>query len=345
MTAARLRPIPCSAVMVAAALLSARGASAQTPTSEPRGDAGSSTSTSPAPGSAATAPTLADTLVGDARDDYVSGRELYATGDYAGALLRFESAYRSSADPRLLWNAAVCQKAMGHYVRAVALVRRYVDSASHLVTPEAARIAEAFVIAAEALTAHLDVVPNVPDAAVFLDGEPAGPTPLSPAYRIDVGVHDLSVTKSGFSAFTTKVTVTDSTDVHVRAWLSELPRDGRVAVHGRRGDTIAVDGRVVAGETWEGELPSGPHEIRVTAPGWRPFRADVVVEPGQTRTLDVRLDPEPRVARAGGAPAWAWIVGGTVVAAGAATAGYFLFKPAEPSAIPVQGSIATVRTP
>src|SRR5208283_2274641 len=66
-------------------------------------------------------PSLADTLAGEARQDYQTGKRLYESGDYRGALGKFESASRLSGDPRLLWNAAVCERAMQHYARAVAL--------------------------------------------------------------------------------------------------------------------------------------------------------------------------------------------------------------------------------
>jgi len=269
-------------------LLLAGQASAQTATPE-----APAASPSPAPGPAAP-PSLADALVGEAKEHLLAARALYGTGDYAGALIRFEAAYDASHDPRLLWNAAVCEKAMGHYTRAAALVRRYLDSGSPLVTPEAAQKARAFLAAAESET---DGVESASKESAAIPAAAPSPPPA---------------------------------------------HDGRVVVNARPGDAIAVDGRVVAGEAWQGTLASGPHSVRVTAPGHRAFQADVLVMDGQTRTLDVQLEAD-RVGA--GIPTWAWIVGGTVIAAGATTAGYFLFKPAEPSAIPMQGSIATVRTP
>jgi tetratricopeptide (TPR) repeat protein len=70
-------------------------------------------------------PPLAETLVGDAKQDYDAGKSLFEAGDYAGALSKFQSASRASGDPRLFWNQAVCERAMQHYARAIALVHRY----------------------------------------------------------------------------------------------------------------------------------------------------------------------------------------------------------------------------
>jgi PEGA domain len=332
----------------AATLLLGAAASAQTPTTDASAvSASSATPMSPAPGPAAqTPPSLADALAGAARDDYLAARALYEGRDYAGALLRFEAAYDASRDARLLWNAAVCQKAMGHYAKAMSLVRRYLDSGSPLITLTAARNARAFIDAAESRTARLDVVSNETDARVYFDGESVGSTPLRQAFPVDPGVHEVVVKKSGFADFSTPITVTGSADVRVQAPLGWLVRDGthegRIAIHARGGDAIAVDGRVVAGETWEGALPGGMHSVRVTAPGKRPFQGEALVSEGQTRTFDVKLEPDRGWA---GLPTWAWIVGGTALAAGATTAGYFLLKPAAESAAPMPGSIATVHAP
>jgi PEGA domain-containing protein len=332
-----MRSFRPSVLAAAAAFLLAGPASAQAPTTEAQG-----ASTAPISPAAPAPLSLADALVGAAKEDYQAGRLLYGNGDYAGALLRFVAGYDASQDPRLLWNAAVCEKAMGHYANAMALVRRYLDPGSPLVTPEAARNAHEFIAAAESRTARLDVVSNELDAMVYVDGKPMGSTPLQQAFPVDQGVHEVAVKKSGFAEFSTQITVTDSADVHVQAPLASMVHDGRVAVHARPGDAIAVDGRVVAGETWEGPLPSGAHSVRVTAPGSRPFETDVLVRDGTTRTLDVKLEPNRSGA---GVPTWVWLVGGTVLAAGATTAGYFLLKPADEAAIPTKGSIATVRGP
>jgi len=55
-------------------------------------------------------PSLADTLTGPAKDDYMAGRLLFGDHDYGGALVKFQSAYTQSKDARLLFNMAACEK-------------------------------------------------------------------------------------------------------------------------------------------------------------------------------------------------------------------------------------------
>ncbi|MDP9000397.1 MAG: tetratricopeptide repeat protein [Myxococcota bacterium] len=162
-------------------LLLEGSATAQTKTQVPTVSTASAAPMSPATGPVAPAPSLADTLVGAAKDDYLAARSLYESGDFARALARFEAAYDTSRDARLLWNAAVCQKAMEHYAKAMSLVRRYLDSGSPLVTEATARNAQAFIAAAESRTARLDVVSSESDAMVYVDGESVGSTPLRSA--------------------------------------------------------------------------------------------------------------------------------------------------------------------
>jgi hypothetical protein len=159
-----------------------------------------------------------------------------------------------------------------------------------------------------------------------------------------LGTHTLMVNKEGFAAYSTTLTVVSSADIHLTAVLVPIAHpEGRLAVHAGNKDTIAVDGSPVGVGAWTGVLPPGPHSVRVTEPDSSPFESEVVIEEHQTRSIDVTLRP---ARRAGGLPAWAWIAGGTVLAAGAITAGYFAFKPSEPQAATlIQPSIYTVHLP
>jgi hypothetical protein len=297
-------------------------------------------------------PALGDTLAGDAKEAYEAGRRLYESGDYPGALAKFQSASRASGDPRLLWNAAVCERAMQHYARAVVLVRRYLDSHSRLITPEAAHNAQLFLDAAEPLTARLDVQSNERDAMVFVDDEPLGGVPLGPGARIDAGTHRVTVKKRDFNDYTVVLTVTGSAEVHVTAPLGAIVHQGRVVVRAGGADIIAVDGVAVGVGTWRSPLPSGPHSIAVTAPGSRPFEWQIVVAENQTRAIDLNAVDVTTAASnrasapsSAGIPTWVWLVAGGVLAAGVITAGFVALKSPDPPTGPMEGSVGLVQLP
>jgi hypothetical protein len=291
-------------------------------------------------------PSLGDVLVGDAKHDYEAGKALYDGGDYAGALAKFESAARASGDPRLWWDAAACEAGMQHYARASRLMKRYLDSRSPLVGPDAAQTARGFLEETESRTARLDVASNEADAVVFIDDEPVGAAASPSGFRVDTGEHRVRVSKAGFSDYAATLAVASTADVLVTATLHPVvapvePR-ARLAVRAGRRDAIEVDGQLVGLQAWTGLLPVGPHRVRVLAQDSLPFESDVTLGDDESRTMDVTLRPAHRAA---GIPAWVWIAGSTVLAAGAITAGYFLFKPESEAASPMGGSLGMAQVP
>jgi hypothetical protein len=297
----------------------------------PRGTTGDSSVQGPEP-PRAPPPPISDLLTGDAKRDYESARLLYDNGDYAGAAVKFHSAYERSraenakweGDPRLLWNAASCEKSLHRYARAIALVRRYLDSRSPLVTPEGELAARAFLAAAEPLTAPVVIEANVPGALVYLDDELLGKTPLESSVRVDLGTHRLQVIKGDHTDYVETLSIGGSDEFRITAVLRPIARRGRLVVRAAPGDSIAIDGVLVGMGRVAMDVPSGVHSVRVTAPGSRPFDARVLVNERQARNLDVVLErPRPGDAL----PPWVWAAGGSVLTGILMTSGYFILKP------------------
>jgi hypothetical protein len=103
------------------------------------------------------------------------------------------------------------------------------------------------------------------------------------------------------------------------------------------GAVIAVDGKVVATGRFDASEAPGPHELRVTAPGMDPYKTEIDLREGETRTLEVSLEAEHHAA------VWPWIAGGGALAVGAIVGGYFLFKSSPEAAQPPSGSLGAVR--
>jgi hypothetical protein len=77
---------------------------------------------------------------------------------------------------------------------------------------------------------------------------------------------------------------------------------------------------------------TGGHQLVVTKPGFQTYSTEVFVADDQVRDVSVPLNAELKTS-------WvAWGVGTILVVAGGVVAGYFVFKPAEPS--PTSGSLA-----
>jgi hypothetical protein len=265
---------------------------------------------------------------------------LYGSGDYQGARRSFSRAYELSGDVRLLWNAAVCDQALRHYSKAIVLVRRYLASSSPLITPEAERKAREFLEAALPLTVAFRVE-SEPGAAVYLDDELVGTVPLDPDMRVDYGTHELLLKKKGFVDATESFTVTSAREFIVTLRLVPEVRRGRLVVRARGGDSISLDGRFVGLGGFDGQVAAGNHQLKVQAEGARAFESRVLVDPDQTRFLEVTLERMDR----GALPTWVWWAGGAAVVAGAGTAGYFLFKSSDAETGAPTGSMGNVQLP
>jgi PEGA domain len=218
----------CSAVVVSSALTWQSRALAEPPTAPPVVDAlateglPSGNSSSPESPSAPSPAPLSTVLEGNAKVDYDAGRLLYDSGDFAGALLKFQSAYQAAGDPRLLWNAAACERNLRHYANAILLVRRFLASNSPLITPDATSRARAFLDAAEPLTAPLEIESNQPNLQVYLDDQLLGSSELVSGTRVDLGTHRIVVEAPGFARYTETLTVTSSAALRVRAVLQPV---------------------------------------------------------------------------------------------------------------------------
>lgn len=281
---------------------------------------------------AASPPPIIELLTGEAKRDYESARLLYDNGDYAGASVKFYSAYERSraqnpkwqGDPRLLWNVASCERSLRRYARAIAFVHRYLESRSPLVTPEGERAARAFLAAAEPLTALLIIEANVPDALVYLDDHLLGRTPLDGGVRVDIGTHRLLVKKGEHTDYAETFAVGGAEELRITAVLRRVERTGHLIVRASPGDRIAFNGVLMGVGRAEAALPLGSHAVRVSAPGARTFEARVELTDRGTRTLDVVLEREPVAAEL---PAWVWAAGGSLATGLLMTGGYLLFKP------------------
>lgn len=305
------------ALLVVSSLLVAGAALAQKPDAKPIPPPPAPPPTVSASASASTPPAdapvpLADALTGDAKADYEAGRILFGDGDFAGALVKFTSAYDRSKDPRLSWNMAACEKSLRHYAKAAQLVRRYIAEGDARVSESDKADATRLLEVLDPLTAKLTVTASEAEADLSIDGEAAGTGRF--AQVVDLGMHHVVAHKDGFEDATQEVLVRDSMPLTVALKMKPIIHEGRLDVSAAEGATITLDGKVAAIGRFSGVLPSGGHTLRVTAPDKRPYQTELLVEDGKLRKVQVTLEDE----RKGGLPTWVWIGGGVLLAGGAA---------------------------
>jgi len=326
-----------SSSILAAVLLVSSASLAQPKNAKPTATPASTPAPAAAPAAAA-APAvkpLAESLTGTARAEYAAGKVLYMDGDYAGALVKYQVAYEASKDPRLLFNVAACEKALRHYAKVVKLLEDYKTKAGPMLSADDKKEADELLANLKPLVSPVRVTVSEPDADVYIDDQKIGTSPINESFLVDLGARKLTVRKAGFKDKTETVNASGAGEIAINVQLEKDVHEGLVIVRAGKGDTISIDGKVVGSDRWEGKLPSGGHSVRVTNEGKRAFTSEVLVNDAQTRTLEVTLEAE----KSGGVPAWVWVTGGVVVAAGAGVGGYFLFKGDTTQAQPVSGTI------
>jgi hypothetical protein len=276
-----------------------------------------------------TAPELSDTLTGLAKTEYDLGTILFRDDDFAGAIVKFKHAHELSGQVRLLWNIGVCEKSLRHYAKAIKMMERYQKDGGTALTEQHRRDAEDLLSALRPFVASLNLTVSVPDAVVSVDDEIIGTTPLPAGILIDIGLRKIRVHKQGFLDFVVTPDVVGATTVELTATLKEEVHAGRLVLVAGVNDAIAVDGTVIATGRFDGSLPSGGHNLRVSAPSMRAYQSDIIIEDDKTRTLSVTLEANPR-------STVPWLVGGGValLLAGGVVGGYFLFKPGTAPAVP-----------
>lgn len=315
---------------VLSSLLLVRPAPAEPPLKSPNPPAAAT----PAPETSDPAP-LSSSLTGAAKEAYEAGRQLYRADDYAGALLQFERAYDLASDVRLLWNVAVCEKNLHHYARARKTLERYqIEGGAHL-SEQARADAIALSKALSKFVSTLKISVSEPGASIFIDDQQVGTSPLSEPLLVDMGARRIRVSKKRFYDFVEQRVLIGETDTALDVKLTPEVHQGRLLIVAGKDDVIRLDGKVVGQGQWEGDVASGGHTLRVTAPGKKPYQSEVIVQDNSRRRIPITLEAEPR----GGVPTWLWVAGGAALVAGAGFgAGYLLFKSGE-APPPVAGNL------
>jgi hypothetical protein len=294
------------------------------------------------PADTATAPEplpLARALTGEARVAYDDAKLLLQNGDPAGAVAKFQRAYVLSGDARLLWNIAACEKALRHYASASEFVGRYLREGDATLSDEARRSALATQQALRAFFSEVKLLGLPAGARVSGDGVPVAVAPLVSPLRVDLGKRLLRVDLEGYETLSRALDVPGTTDLEVELALKPKSRTATLSVlTGEASAVIAIDGKVVGSARWQGNVPAGPHRVRVTARARKPYELSFELAAGSSRTLQIALVEER-------SSVWPWLVGAAAVSLAAGVGGYLLLKPDDMHVPAPRGELGNIQLP
>jgi len=234
---------------------------------------------------------LSQSLAGAAKADFEAAKLLANDRDFAGALIKFQSAYEASKDPRILWNVAFCQKNLRHYAKVVTTLKRYIAEGGALLSAGDKNDAQELIATIEPFTTRATIHVSQDGAQVFVDDELVGTSPLANALVLDIGERHLRIIKDGSRTYEKALIVGGGAELTVDVALEKEVHEGKLIVDAPPGAIIFVDDKQVAVGKAEQAVASGGHQLRVTAPGMRPYQTEINVQDRETRSLNVVLEP------------------------------------------------------
>jgi len=259
----------------------------------------------------------------EARQLFERGVELFSEENYPAALVAFQSSYELRESPVVLFNIAMCQRAIFRFPDAIDSFREYLRRWGEDVGRERRDEVEELVGEMNAQLLLLTVNVSVTGAEVLLDGELVGSAPLSEPLRLGPGEHVVEARAPGHDSARTELTVTGRGERAITLVPRPLHQTGRLRVTAdAEGAQLVVDGEEPQQLPTELELSEGAHTIEVTAPDHEARNLEIEIAIGETHNLEVHLEPsevepgiEP-VRRPWYATWWFWTAVGVVVTGG-----------------------------
>ena len=233
---------------------------------------------------------LSQTLTGTAKADFEAAKLLASDGDFAGALIKFQSAYDASKDPRLLWNIAFCHKNLRHYAKVTATLKQYIETGGTLLSASDRKEAQDLIAMIEPFTTRATLKVSPDGAQIFVDDEPVGTSPLPGPIVLDIGERRLRIAKDGLATYEKAVLVAGGPELTLTIALQREIHEGTLVVEAPVGASVSIDDRQVGVGRVEQKVASGGHQLRVSAPGMRPYQTEVVIQDRETRSLNVLLE-------------------------------------------------------
>ncbi|MBI4956038.1 MAG: PEGA domain-containing protein [Myxococcales bacterium] len=220
-----------------------------------------------------------------ARTHLAAARQAVAGRDYAAAAEHFAAAQARAPSAEALAGLGDAHYRLGHVVRAHEAYADLLRDHADVLAPAARRLATERKAELDGKTGQLSIRVNESGAAVTVDGELVGRSPVPALLRVLAGEHRVRVEKEGFAPDERRVTVPADGKLVLPVALEMTERRAPLEVRAR-GDApirVFVDGEDVGAAPYAGEVAWGTHEIAGRGEG-------LVIAP---RTLDVG-DASPR---------------------------------------------------
>lgn len=233
----------------------------------------------------APAPTVRDALSVDARSKFDEGSQLYKAARYAEARDAFFASYAMSGDARILYNVAVCEKALGRYASAIALLKKSLTTTERQLSPEYTQRAIEAVATLSRYVAFVTVESLIDGSAIAVDGAPLRESPMA----LDPGTHTFVATKDGYDPASASVVVKggDTPRVVLAPTPSAKPGVAKITCLGVVRCEVRVGDEVLGQAPVSFSRGPGSYLVRATVDGraWSEQKVDLQ----NGRTIEIAL--------------------------------------------------------
>lgn len=260
------------------------------------------------------APTAHAQSKGDADKLKVAADAAMDNLHYAEALDGYTKAYAISHDPRFLYNMGRALGALGQYPEAVNQLERFRLEAPTELKARVPQL-EQLITDFKRHVSTLTIKCNVAGSRVLVRDKAVGQTPLGDL-QLDAGPAVVEVDADGYTSQSRQVTLPEGNSLELVFDLVKVSPLGVLIVRSVPAATsVLVDGRGLGGTPLETSVMPGPHALLLARDGYRDLAVSALVERGQRRELDLRLEKTPSIFSRW----WFWTIVGVVVASGVAT--------------------------
>lgn len=167
-------------------------------------------------------PAAANETTEAAREHFLRGVQFYNNGDFKLSLVEFRRSYELSRNYRLLFNIGQVNHQLNNYTKALRALEEYLTVGGAEV-PEARRAeVESAILELRRKTAKLQILVNVPNAAVYVDDELVERTAPGASIVIDAGDHRVSARVPGYEPASAAVTLVAGEASQVRLTLRRV---------------------------------------------------------------------------------------------------------------------------
>lgn len=236
----------------------------------------------------------------EASQHFARGVELAKQGEYDRAVTAFETAYRTSPHPSVLYSLAQAYVGLGRPVEAIDMLQRYLSETEDTTDGERRKRARELIAQQQRRVGFLELDVQPDAARVQVDGRDLGAAARSTPLRLATGVHGLAVSAPAHTTRAESFTISPGETARLSVRLEPLAEPRALA---QLAVECAIPGvELFASGQSRGRTPfshpvlvsAGVHSIQFVRPGYVGAASRVELAGGALTTVHCNLDYDPR---------------------------------------------------